>query len=326
MHLEDDFDYEYQTDSERYTESYSSSSPSAVSDEELDASPDVDSTDDMEEANENLEADLNFFFADTNQISTLVDYIEHLPSAGRDEEGASMSEPKKDAAVAPPTTTRRRVKMTDVGYSQSTLKGQAMASEPVQDEYVNQTLHLTRRRRTGVKGRPKKIDAGLGPSKTPTLPAEASRLMGQANAAFVQRKYHEALDLLQQVITWSPGAPEAYHTAAICHEEQGNTEKACNYYLLAAHLGPDNTDRWVKIAELLEGLRREKGDPHGAYRQQCIYALSRAIKTSLKGKQDVSELWMGDPWQHPILSMMWERARMWVELQNPLRAIQSFAS
>ena len=95
-----------------------------------------------------------------------------------------------------------------------------MASDTIQDEYVNQTLNLTRRRKPGVKGRPKKIDAGLGPSKTPTLPAEASQLMGQANAAFVQRKYQESLDLLQQVIRWSPGAPEAYHTAAMCHEEQ----------------------------------------------------------------------------------------------------------
>ena len=120
------------------------------------------------------------------------------------------------------------------------------------------------------------------------------------------------------------GSAKAYHTAAMCHEEQGNAEKACNYYLLAAHLDPDNTGRWVKIAELLEELRREKGDPHGSYRQQCIYALSRAIKTTLRSKQEENELWMGDPWQHPILSMMWERARMWVELQNPLRAIQSF--
>ena len=34
----------------------------------------------MEEANENLEADLNFFFEDVQQINTLVDYIEHPPA------------------------------------------------------------------------------------------------------------------------------------------------------------------------------------------------------------------------------------------------------
>ena len=324
MHVEDDFDYEYQTDSEHYPESYHSSSPSeSVSSEGSDTFPNNSDTDNIEENNDNLEADLDHFFNDVQQINTWVDYIEHSPITSNDEciNMGRQTKEGKDTAVS---ATRKRVKMTDLGYSQSTLASQTMASDTMQDEYVNYALKLTKRKKPGVRGRPKKIDAGLGPSKTPTLPSEASRRMGQANAAFVQREYREALEHLQQVIRWSPGAPEAYHTAAMCHEEQGNIEKACNYYLLAAHLDSDNTDRWVKIAELLEELRREKGDPHGSYRQQCIYALSRAIKTTLRSKQEENELWMGDPWQHPILSMMWERARMWVELQNPLRAIQSF--
>lgn len=318
MQFEDDFDYEYQTDSEHFSESYQSSSSESISGEKSDTF-----SNNNEENNENLEADLDYFFKDVQQINTLVDYIEHPPITNNDERVDRKRQIKdKNDTIVP--IAKKRVKMTDLGYSQSTLVSQAMASDATQDEYVNYTLKLTKRKKSGVRGRPKKIDAGLGSSKTPTLPAEASRLMGQANAAFVQRDYRASLEHLQQVIRWSPGAPEAYHTAAMCHEEQGNIEKACNYYLLAAHLDPYSTDRWVKIAELLEELKREKGDTHGSYRQQCIYALSRAIKTTLRSKQEENELWMGDPWQHPILSMMWERARMWVELQNPLRAIQSF--
>ena len=139
----------------------------------------------------------------------------------------------------------------------------------------------------GGKSSPKKnkkrTRSALSRSTTPRLPAPAAALMGQANAAYVQRKYAEAVKLLLQVIRWSPNSPEPYHTAGMCYEEWSTVNddandkdpepssshdnmkltaerkkrlaKACNYFLLAAHLDPaSNTDghRWLKIARLLQ--------------------------------------------------------------------------
>ena len=322
--------------------------------------------------------------------------------------------------MARPVVSKKPVKMTDVGYRQSTAamaintatskSASCYANDEDEDEYLDEQIHIgrRRRRRPGVRGRPRRkrpSSSGLLSGARPqVLPPAASSLMGAANEAYVKRDYARALEALREVIRWVPSLPTAYHLAGLCYDEQSETmsssgqasldaqemlkslhnqsipantntiatntntaiaannkaskgrqeetikrqtliEKAINYYLLAAHLDPANVDRWMRVYALLAKLSGVEygGDPMGAYRQQAIYVLSRAIKSALSASAKAVSLCEGAARGHfsgpeegeedagqssnskKILELAWERARLWAELQNPLRSIASFS-
>lgn len=76
------------------------------------------------------------------------------------------------------------------------------------------------------------------------------RLLGLANSAYVNKEYKEAVELFQQVIIKDPRVFQAWNTMGVIQEELGNTEKALQLYLVAAHITPKDGDLWKKLAQI----------------------------------------------------------------------------
>ncbi|KAF9195189.1 transcription factor TFIIIC subunit tfc4 [Haplosporangium sp. Z 11] len=129
-------------------------------------------------------------------------------------------------------------------------------------------------------------------------PPEIQRLLGQANSAYVNKDYKEAVELFQQVIVTHPSVFQAWNIMGVIQEELGNTEKALQLYLVAAHLTPKDGALWKKLAV----ISKEKG-----YDQQALYCFSRAYRAD---KNDMDALW--------------DRSIMYKILEQPYKAIQGF--
>lgn len=145
--------------------------------------------------------------------------------------------PEVDALISPKTsyTLSNRLRMTDIGFRMSQITTEKNsdsiplsrsrgvhkhAEEEQKDAFLDRTLGSQRKRKTGIRGRPRKEDDGLGSSTSLNLTPEAARIMGQANFSYVMRKYKEARSLFMEVIRLAPQAIEAYLTLGmICEEE-----------------------------------------------------------------------------------------------------------
>lgn len=167
-----------------------------------------------------------------------------------------------------------------------------------EDPLLERTLSGRRRNRTGIRGRPKKVDYGFGKSTTHVLPPPIAKLMGQANMAYVSRRYEEATQLLLEVVRQAPHAYEAYQTLGMIHEEMSDFEKAISYFVIAVHLGKHDVDLWRKLADLTLKLGRH---------QEAIYYLGRLIRM-----------------KNPLPEYFWTRARLWAEREDYKKAIQGF--
>jgi general transcription factor 3C polypeptide 3 (transcription factor C subunit 4) len=228
---------------------------------------------------------------DEDTVNAIIESVQHvLPELG--------------AASA-----RGPVRMTDLGHkiSQLVLHRRPTQSPSIEqsvmeeekDAFLEKTLSGRRRNRTGVRGRPKKVDYGFGKSTTHVLPPEVARLMGQANVSYVSRKYEDAIALLLEVVRQAPHAFEAYQTLGLVHEEKGDLDKALSYYIIAAHLIKHDTDLWRKLARLTLEI--------GNRPTEAIYYLSKLIR-------------MRDP--RP--EYFWTRARLWVEREEYKKGILGF--
>ncbi len=196
------------------------------------------------------------------------------------------------------------IRMTDLGFKISQmviLKNQrAPVEEEVNDVLLEKQISGKRRNKTGIRGRPKKVDFGFGRSTTVKLSPEVAKLMGKANIAFVQRQYDEAIRMLEEVIRHSSSSFEPYHTLGLIYEEMGHLEKAFSYFLISAHLSKGDLELWNKLTMLAVKLGR---------RRETIYCLSKVL---FIGK-------ISDP--RPF----WVRSRLYLELESYSNVILSFA-
>ncbi|KAG0272867.1 transcription factor TFIIIC subunit tfc4 [Linnemannia exigua] len=133
---------------------------------------------------------------------------------------------------------------------------------------------------------------------TVTYPPEVQKLLGLANNAYVNRDYDQAVDYFQQVIVTHPNVFQAWNIMGVIQEELGNTEKALQLYLVAAHLTPKDGALWKKLAV----ISKECG-----YDQQALYCFTRAFRAD---KNDMDALW--------------DRSIMYQILNEPYKAIQGF--
>ncbi|KAF9913447.1 transcription factor TFIIIC subunit tfc4 [Lobosporangium transversale] len=130
---------------------------------------------------------------------------------------------------------------------------------------------------------------------TPVYPPEVQKLLGMANTAYVNKNYKEAVDLFQQVIVTHPSVFQAWNIMGVIQEELGNTEKALQLYLVAAHLTPKDAALWKKLAVISKDC---------GYDQQALYCFSRAYRAD---KDDMDALW--------------DRSIMYQILDQPYKAI-----
>lgn len=61
-----------------------------------------------------------------------------------------------------------------------------------------------------------------------------NRHMGEANKAYVNQEYDEAIRLCQHVLTQYPYAPEPYTTLAMVHQDRGDIRTALEFRKLEA--------------------------------------------------------------------------------------------
>jgi len=75
-------------------------------------------------------------------------------------------------------------------------------------------------------------------------------MMGRATMHYISKEFKEAIELLEEVIKRAPTLTDPYHTLGLIYEEVGETAKAIECYLIAAHLTPSDTDLWARLADM----------------------------------------------------------------------------
>nr|CAB3251339.1 general transcription factor 3C polypeptide 3-like [Phallusia mammillata] len=97
---------------------------------------------------------------------------------------------------------------------------------------------LTESRKVATKG------------KSTKLPRELRGLMGEANLRYARGEHEDTIKMCMEVIRLAPYAAEPFETLAMIYEERGETKKALQYSLLAAHVSPTDAEQWLHLAQL----------------------------------------------------------------------------
>jgi general transcription factor 3C polypeptide 3 (transcription factor C subunit 4) len=82
------------------------------------------------------------------------------------------------------------------------------------------------------------------------LTPEGSRLLGLANNAFLEGEIARAREILQSLIQQCPTASEPYQTIGMTYEDGGDLEKAMLFYMITAHLKPQDAELWRRLSDL----------------------------------------------------------------------------
>ncbi|QRV99614.1 TPR-2 domain protein [Ceratobasidium sp. AG-Ba] len=98
---------------------------------------------------------------------------------------------------------------------------------------------------TGIGKRNKGKGRTRGPRKV-HVSQEVKYLLGQANDAYAAGDRAKAIQIFQDVITIEPGIASAWSTLALCHEEAGDTGRALQLRIMAAHLASE-AETWVEL-------------------------------------------------------------------------------
>ncbi|KAI8981952.1 hypothetical protein BDF20DRAFT_834618 [Mycotypha africana] len=110
------------------------------------------------------------------------------------------------------------------------------------------------------------------------LSPEVKRQLGEANALYIARDYGNAIDKLQAIIQENPNAHPAWNTLGLVHEELGNTAKALQFRMFAAHLCND-AGLWKELAH--------KSIENDAVKQ-AVYCFSKVLALD---PNDLDALW-----------------------------------
>lgn len=132
----------------------------------------------------------------------------------------------------------------------------------------------------------RKRGRGRPHSKKQEYSKELAALVGQANLAYTKKQYTEAVEILHKVIKAAPHAQQPWMTLGMIHEELGNSQKALQSYLVAAHMSPKDIDQWRRLGSM--SLRF-------GHDSQALYCYSRALiicSTDLEVLHARSELFM----------------------------------
>ncbi|EME26724.1 General transcription factor 3C polypeptide 3 [Galdieria sulphuraria] len=112
---------------------------------------------------------------------------------------------------------------------------------------------------------------GRKSSTSSTVPKNLQSFMGEANLAFVEGRYEQAIEILEHIIKEAPKVAAPYHTLSVIFENKGETQKALDFALIAAHLTPRDIDMWKQLAVKSQELKNL---------DLAIYCLSKAVKAS----------------------------------------------
>ena len=191
--------------------------------------------------------------------------------------------------------------LTNMTYKIRRLNQNKIEDKEEKDALVEDSIHRkSKRRKTGVRGRPKAVDYGFGKSTTHKLSPEASSLMGKGNMAYVKKDYSTAIGYFLEVIKLSPKSPEPYRTLATAYLEISDFPKAFGYVMVAAHMSSNDEKLWQEVATL--ALQLDK-------KLEAVYCLEMVIRSS-----------------GPLVSLETndKLASLLLSLNQPLKAIKSY--
>lgn len=123
-------------------------------------------------------------------------------------------------------------------------------------------------------------------SKKQEYSKELAALVGQANLAYTKKQYSEAVEILHRVIKAAPHAQQPWMTLGMIHEELGDSQKALQSYLVAAHMSPRDIDQWRRLGSMSVKFGHDS---------QALYCYSRALiicSTDLEALQARAELFI----------------------------------
>ncbi|XP_050402015.1 general transcription factor 3C polypeptide 3 isoform X1 [Patella vulgata] len=131
------------------------------------------------------------------------------------------------------------------------------AEEEVSSEDLKKTQQKENQENAFIPPNVSKVQAKKSPvkfkkprRKKTDIPKSLHGLMGEANLQFARGEHDEAIKMCMEVIRLAPNAYLPFQTLGMLYEELGNSAKALQFYLIAAHLCPDDSEEWVRLAEM----------------------------------------------------------------------------
>eukprot|EP00963_Diacronema_lutheri_P010719 scaffold1141_cov333-Pavlova_lutheri.AAC.47 len=132
------------------------------------------------------------------------------------------------------------------------------------------------------------------------IPEEITKKLGEANMMYALEDYTGAVDVLKEVVRIAPDIPDSYHTFGLVSEAMGDQRRALNFYMIAAHLTPNDREQWNRVASMAQDMGNLR---------QAIYCLSKVIRLD-KEKTD---------WKS-----RWDRANLYAEIGDNSKAKEAF--
>ncbi|KAA6383503.1 MAG: putative transcription factor IIIC-gamma subunit [Streblomastix strix] len=120
------------------------------------------------------------------------------------------------------------------------------------------------------------------------VPEKVSKMMGEAVGLFIEQKFSAAIAQFHDIIRAAPTLEEPYNILGIIYEELGNAEKALEFYLVAAHMSPENVGLWLQLSELALRLGKKRDATYCL--QQVLIRDPKNIEVGLRRVRLLSEM------------------------------------
>ncbi|KAI1783533.1 TPR-like protein [Ganoderma leucocontextum] len=117
-----------------------------------------------------------------------------------------------------------------------------------------------------------------GRKRGPALSQQVRALIGEGNQAYIDANIPETIRIMQEVIRIEPRAAPAWSVLAQCYDDTGESGKALQLRIMAAHLNHD-ADEWADLARQSRSL---------GYNQQALYCYGKIYSLD---PTNVSALW-----------------------------------
>jgi len=135
----------------------------------------------------------------------------------------------------PTKKSRAPLKMTDLLLQRSAAKSAKKHGGTGVDEFMEEIPMQKQRRGTR--------------RKLYELPPKLKQTMGQANILWARGEIDQAKGICMELIRQVPKCSEPFQTLGMMYEEQGDQDKALQFFLIAAYLSKSgDVEEWLKLA------------------------------------------------------------------------------
>lgn len=185
------------------------------------------------------------------------------------------------------TASQPSVRMTDLLLQGAAAKSAKKHGGTGVDEFMEE-IPVQKRRRAGRR-------------KLYELPPKLKKTMGQANILWARGEIEKAKGICMELIRQVPKCSEPFQTLGMMYEEQGDQEKALQFFLIAAYLSKSgDLEEWVKLAMM--SLEQNNLD-------QALTCYNQALKL-----------------EPTNLNVLWDRAALCYQMGDHKKALEFYES